>query len=126
MIKRTLFFVACCLAVTPVQAAQVDAATITKSIDAATADPVKTKAYCDLAAKFDEVGDDEKKAEAAGEQIDGYFQVLGADFEAAWDAGQNATEESAEGKAFDDAMTKLDAKCGGDSAAPPAGDAPKP
>ena len=116
--KRVLFFVGCCLVVTPVQAATVDAATITKSIDAATADPVKAKAYCDLAAKFDEIGDDEKKAEAASEQIDGYFQVLGADFEAAWDAGQNATEESSEGKAFDDAMTKLDATCGGAGAAP--------
>lgn len=124
--KRVLFFVGCCLAVTPVQAATVDAAAITKSIDAATADPVKAKAYCDLAAKFDEVGDDEKKAEAAGDQIDGYFKVLGADFEAAWDAGQNATEESPEGKAFDDAMTKLDATCGGAGDGPPAGGAPAP
>lgn len=117
--KRVLFIVGCCLAVTPAQAA-VDAATITKSIDAATADPAKAKAYCDLAAKFDEIGDDEKKAEAAGDQIDGYFKILGADFEAAWDAGQNATEESPEGKAFDDAMTKLDATCGGAGDAPPA------
>lgn len=124
--KRALFFVGCCLAVTPVQAAEVNAAAITKSIDAATADPVKAKAYCDLAAKFDEVGDDEKKAEAAGDQIDGYFKVLGAEFEAAWDAGQNATEESAEGKAFDEAMTKLDATCGGAGDAPPAGEAPAP
>jgi len=106
--KRALFAVACCLAVSPVQAAGVDAATITKSIDAATADPVKAKAYCDLAAKFDEVGDDEKKAEAAGSEIDAYFQTLGAEFEAAWDAGQNAEETSPEGKAFDAAMTKLD------------------
>ncbi|MBK9078080.1 MAG: hypothetical protein WBP38_04440 [Hyphomicrobium sp.] len=121
MMKRALFAVACCLAVSPVQAAGVDAATITKSIDAATADPVKAKAYCDLAAKFDEVGDDEKKAEAAGSEIDAYFQTLGAEFEAAWDAGQNAEETSPEGKAFDAAMTKLDATCG--AAAAPA-DAP--
>ncbi len=122
--KRALFVVACCLAVSPVQAAEVDAATITKSIDAATADPVKAKAYCDLAAKFDEIGDDEKKAEAAGDQIDGYFKVLGAEFEAAWDSGQNATEESAEGKAFDAAMTKLDATCGGGAGDAPADGAP--
>lgn len=126
MIKRALFVVACCLAVSPVQAAEVDAATITKSIDAAAADPAKTKAYCDLAAKFDEVGDDEKKAEAAGDQIDGYFKVLGPEFESAWDAGQNASEDSAEGKAFDDAMSKLDAKCGGGAEAPEGKDAPAP
>ncbi|MBR2537005.1 MAG: hypothetical protein IKE66_13125 [Hyphomicrobium sp.] len=126
MMKRVLFFVGCCLAVTPVQAAGVDAATITKSIDAATADPVKAKAYCDLAAKLDEIGDDEKKGEAASDQIDGYFKVLGADFEAAWDSGQNSTEDSAEGKAFDEAMTKLDATCGDTGAAPPAGGAPAP
>jgi hypothetical protein len=71
-----------------------------------------------MAAKFEEVGDDEKKAEAAGEAIDGYFQTLGPDFEAAWDAGQNADESSPEGKAFDAAMTKLDATC--DGAAAPA------
>lgn len=126
MIKRALFIVACCLAVSPAQAAEVDAATISKSIEAATADPVKAKAYCDLAAKFDEVGDDEKKGEAAADQIDGYFKILGSEFEAAWDAGQNATEESAEGKAFDEAMTKLDAKCGGAGEAPAGDKAPAP
>lgn len=126
MIKRALFVVACCLAVSPVQAAEVDAATITKSIDGATADATKTKAYCDLAAKFDEVGDDEKKAEAAGDQIDGYFKILGPEFEAAWDAGQNAAEDSAEGKAFDEAMSKLDAKCGGGAEAPAGKDSAAP
>ena len=121
VMKRALFAVACCLAVSPVQAADVDAAAITKSIEAAVADPMKAKAYCDLAAKFEEVGDDEKKAETAGAAIDGYFETLGKDFEAAWDAGQNAEESSPEGKAFDAAMTKLDATCG--DAAKPA-DAP--
>lgn len=122
VMKRVLFFVGCCLAVTPAQAAEVNAAAITKAVEAAAADPVKAKAYCELAAKFDEIADDEKKGEAASEQIDGYFQVLGADFEAAWDTGQNTTEDSAEGKAFDAAMTKLDATCGG-ADAPPAGEA---
>lgn len=113
MIRSTLVIFAFALAVTPAAAADVDAPTITKTIDAVAADPVKAKAYCDMAAKFEEIGDDEKKAEASGEEIDGYFKTLGADFESAWDAGQNADENSAEGKAFDEAMTKLDATCGG-------------
>lgn len=111
MIRSALAVLAIALAASPAVAAA-DAASITKSIEAAAADPVKTKAYCDMAAKFEEIGDDEKKAEAAGDEIDGFFKTLGADFEAAWDAGQNADENSPESKAFDEAMTKLDAKCG--------------
>ena len=111
VMKRALFVVTCCLFVSPVQAADVDAATVTKTIDAVAADPVKARAYCDLAAKFEEIGEDEKKAEAAGDQLDGYFKVLGSDFEAAWDAGQNSEETTDVGKAFDTAMSKLDVTC---------------
>lgn len=85
---------------------------IKTAIDAAAADPAKTKAYCDMAAKMEEVGDDQAKAEAAGDQIDGYFKVLGAEFEAAWTAGQDAPADSDQAKAFDESMTKLDDKCG--------------
>jgi hypothetical protein len=92
-------------------AAAVDAATITKSIDAAAGDAAKVKAYCDMSKKMEEVGDDDKKAEAAGTEVDGYFKALGPEFEAAWNAGQEAKEDAAEGKAFDEAMGKLDAKC---------------
>lgn len=92
-------------------AAPLSADAITKAIDAAAADAAKTKAYCSMSKKMEEIGDDEKKAEAAGDEIDGYFTTLGDDFEAAWDAGQDAADGSAEAKAFDDAMQKLDAKC---------------
>lgn len=117
MIRSTLLIVAVVLAASPAAAADMDAAAITKAIDAVAADATKTKAYCDMAAKFDEIGDDEKKAEAAGDEIDGYFKTLGPDFESAWDAGQNAEDNSAEANAFGEAMDKLDSKC-----APPAGD----
>lgn len=92
-------------------APKLSAADIKSSLDAVAADPTKTKAYCDMAKKMDEVGDDQKKAEAAGDQIDGYFKILGEDFENAWDAGQDAADGSAEAKAMDDGMTALDAKC---------------
>lgn len=122
MIKSTLAIVAIALAASPAAAADVDAATISKTIEAVAADPAKSKAYCDMAVKFEEIGDDEKKAEAAGDEIDGYFKTLGADFEAAWDAGQNADENSAEGKAFDEAMVKLESACGGGAGTDDGGD----
>ncbi len=108
--KFPLYVLACCLISAPAMAA-VDVATITTTIEQAAADPVKVKAYCDMSKKMEEVGDDDKKAEAAGDEIDGYFKTLGPDFDAAWSTGQEAKEDSAEAKAFDDAMTKLDAKC---------------
>jgi hypothetical protein len=121
---RLVSVLAICLLSQSAHAAGPDAATITKSIDAATADPVKTKAYCDMSKKMTDVGDDEKKAEAAGAEMDGYFKALGAEFEAAWNAGQEAKEDTVEGKAFDEAMSKLDAQCGGAPAAPATAPAP--
>ena len=111
VIKYALLAFAVLLAAPTAQAATVDAATITKSIEQTAGDPVKVKAYCDMSKKMTEVGDDDKKAEAAGPEIDGYFKTIGPEFEAAWNAGQEAGEDTPEGKAFDAAMTKLDAAC---------------
>ncbi len=91
--------------------AKMSAADIKSTLDAAAADPAKVKAYCAMSKKMDEVGDDQKKAEAAGDEIDGYFKVLGDDFENAWDAGQDAADNTPEAKAMDEGMTALDAKC---------------
>jgi hypothetical protein len=122
MKSRLLFVIAASMLASSAYAAGPDAAAITKSIDATAADPAKSKTFCDMSKKMADVGDDDKKAEAAGDEIDGYFKTLGTDFEAAWNAGQEAKEDSAEGKAFDEAMSKLDAKCGTAPAAaePPA------
>jgi hypothetical protein len=95
----------------PPEPPKLGAADITKFLGAAAADPAKVKAYCAMAKKMDEVGDDEKKAEAAGDEIDGYFNTLGEDFENAWDSGQDAKDGSPEAKAMDDAVAALDAKC---------------
>jgi hypothetical protein len=121
---RLVSVLAFCLVAPAAYAAAPDAATITKSIDAATGDPAKVKAYCEMSKKMTDVGDDDKKAAAAGAEIDGYFKALGADFEAAWNAGQEAKEDSVDGKAFDEAMSKLDAKCGAAPAAPASSPAP--
>jgi hypothetical protein len=64
-----------------------------------------------MSKKMDEVGDDEKKAEAASDEIDGYFNTLGEGFENAWDAGQDAADGTPEANAMDAAMTTLDGKC---------------
>ncbi len=90
---------------------KLSAADITKNLEAAVSDPAKVKAYCAMSKKMDEVGDDEKKAEAAGDEIDGYFKTLGDDFENAWDSGQDAADGTPEANAMDAAISKLDAKC---------------
>ncbi len=102
-----------CLFIAPAAYAAVSANAITKAIEDAASDATKAEAYCAMSKKMDEVGDDEKKAEAAGDEIDGYFKILGPDFEAAWDAGQDAADGTAEATAFDNAMQKLDERCKG-------------
>lgn len=106
------FYVALALVLAgPAGAAELTPEAITSAISSVAADPAKTTAYCAMSKKMEEVGDDEKKAEAAGDEIDGYFKTLGADFEAAWNGAQEASEDSPQSKAFEEAMTKLDDKC---------------
>ena len=99
--------------VTPAAAADVTVETINKTFEQVLSDPAKVTAYCAMSKKMDEVGDDEKKAEAASAEIDGYLKTLGTDFEATWNGAGEAKEDSPEAKAFDDQMNKLDEKCGG-------------
>jgi hypothetical protein len=94
---------------------KVDAAI--KSIQAAVADPAKMTAFCDL---IDLGGDDEDKAGAAvvekedpalEKQEDSFLAQLGADFEAAWDVGEELDENSADGKEYIAAIDALAEKC---------------
>ena len=112
MARLYALLLGCCLFIPAAHAAGFSADQITKAIDAVAADAEKAKAYCDMSKKMDEIGDDEKKAEAAGDQIDGYFKTLGQDFESAWDSGEDAADGTPEAKAFEAAMSKLDEKCG--------------
>lgn len=109
--SRISYFAAALIAMSSAAAAEMSAADVTKAVEGVSNDPAKVAAYCAMAKKMDEIGDDEKAAEAAGEEIDGYFKTLGADFEAAWAAAQESAEDSPQGKAFEDAMNKLDDKC---------------
>lgn len=96
-------------AAVPAQAADVDSAV--KTLEAVAADPAKQEAYCGLTATLDEVGEDQKKAKAAEEEIQGYFKTLGPEFDEAWSAGSELKEGSAELKKFDAALEKLDEPC---------------
>lgn len=108
--KFSLLLLSAALAL-PAVAAEMAPEAITKAIEAVAGDPAKVTAYCAMAKKMDEVGEDDKKAEAAGDEIDGYFKTLGPDFEAAWNGAQEAPEDSPQGKAFEAAMTKLEESC---------------
>jgi len=87
-----------------------------KTFGAVESDSAKLQAYCDMGKTMEEVGDDEKKLEAANDKIDGYFKTLGPDFETAWNSGENLKEDSEDAKALSEALDKLDAKCGGGAA----------
>ncbi|HET6389483.1 hypothetical protein [Hyphomicrobium sp.] len=90
---------------------KLSAAEIKTNLEAVASDPAKVKAYCAMSKKMDEIGDDEKKAEAAGDEIDGYFETLGDDFADAWDSAEEAADNSPEAKAMDEALSTLDSKC---------------
>lgn len=83
-----------------------------KTFAAVEADDAKLKAYCDMSKTMEEAGDDEKKLEAANSKIDESIKTLGADFETAWNTGENLKEDSPDAKAMSDALDKLDEKCG--------------
>jgi L-alanine-DL-glutamate epimerase-like enolase superfamily enzyme len=81
-----------------------------KTLEAVGADAAKLKQFCHLNKLFDNVR--EKEDAALEKQIEDAFEALGADFAAAWDVGDNADENTPEGKKFFDALSALTGKCG--------------
>ncbi|MFN0217408.1 MAG: hypothetical protein ACKVP4_01195 [Hyphomicrobium sp.] len=88
---------------------KVDAAV--KTFDAIGAAPDKLEAYCAMSKKMSEIGDDEKKAEAASAEMNGYYDKLGADFEEAFAAGDELPENSPDLEILSQSLTKLDEAC---------------
>ncbi|MBX9683343.1 MAG: hypothetical protein K2X41_06095 [Hyphomicrobium sp.] len=82
-----------------------------KTFDEVAANPDKRAAYCAMIKKMEEVGEDEKKAEAANAEMEGYFKTLGTEFEDAWSAGEGLKDGSPDLEVLDAAMTKLDESC---------------
>jgi hypothetical protein len=101
--------VAACLVAGPVFAAAPKIEAAVKTFKAVAADPGKLKTFCAMSKAMDSMGDkaDPKKEK----EIDGYMKQLGADFEAAWTAGDGIDENSADGKALNAALDDLSGKC---------------
>jgi hypothetical protein len=97
------------LAFSPALAAnpKVDAAV--KTFNAIGADAAKLKTFCARMKAEDAAGDNPSAAVKA--QIDGYSKQLGPDFVAAWNLGNEMDENSADGKAWNDALDDLAGKC---------------
>jgi hypothetical protein len=85
-----------------------------KTFEAVAADPGKLKTYCEMSKLSAGGGDDadDSKSEALDKQMQEYMKQLGQDFETAYEAGADLDPESADGKAYDAALDKLDDKCG--------------
>jgi len=108
--KRVVFAaVTVCLAIAPALAAspKIDAAV--KAFKAVGADPAKQKIFCDMSKAMDEAGD--KPSPAADAKINGYMKQLGSDFESAWGVADGLNENSADGKAYNNALDALAGKC---------------
>jgi hypothetical protein len=103
----------CGICLSPAFAANESVDTAIKTFDKVAADPAKMKTYCEMS-KLMSAGDDEDeaKAEELDKQMQGYMKQLGPDFESAFEAGADLDPDSADGKSYDAALDKLDAKCG--------------
>ncbi len=108
--KRVVFAaVAVCLAAGPAFAASPKVESAIKAFKAVSADPAKLKTFCDMSKVMDAMG--EKQDAAAEAKIQGFMKQLGADFETAWNSGNDLNENSADGKAFNAGLDDLAGKC---------------
>ncbi|MGQ0457758.1 MAG: hypothetical protein ACT4OU_11920 [Hyphomicrobium sp.] len=82
-----------------------------KTFEQIAATPDKLAAYCAMSKRMGEIGDDEKKAEAAADEMNGFYDKLGAEFEEAFAAGDELPENSPDIEVLSQALTKLDEAC---------------
>jgi hypothetical protein len=109
MIRVVAACVAVCLATYPVLAASPKIDSAVKTFKAVAADGGKLKTFCEMSKVMDAAG--EKQDAATDAKIAGYMKQLGADFEAAWNAGDGVDDNSADGKALNAALDDLSGKC---------------
>ena len=108
--KRTLIACAaivCGASLTVAASPEIDKAI--KTIQGVTADPAKMKLFCALDQVNDAAG--EKADPAHEKQVEEILGKLGPDFAAAWDAGDNLDDKSADGVEFSAAVEAASAKC---------------
>lgn len=92
-------------------AADASVDTAVKTFEGVAASPDKLAIYCQMSAKMNDIGDDDKKAEEAAEEMNGYFDKLGPEFEDAWGAGDKLPENSPDAETLSNALNKLDEAC---------------
>ena len=80
-----------------------------KTLKAVGADPAKMKTFCELSKVMVAVGD--KDDPVAEKQIEDLIKQLGSEFEAAWDAGDDLDENSADAKEYYAVVDALEEKC---------------
>jgi len=100
---------AVCLGVYSVLAASPKIEAALKTFKAVAADPGKLKTFCEMDSAMEAAA--EKKDKAAAGKIDALMKQLGPDFEAAWSAGNDLDEKSADAKAYGKGIDTLVGKC---------------
>jgi hypothetical protein len=100
-----------CVPVAFAASAKVESAT--KTFEAVGNDPAKLKTYCEMSKLMSSTddSDDEAKNDELDKQMQGFMKELGTDFEQAFEAGADLDPDSEDGKAYDAALDKVDAKC---------------
>ncbi len=97
------------LAAAPALAASPKIEAAVKTFKAVAGDAGKLKTFCAMSKVMESAG--EKEDPKIDAQIQGFIKQLGADFETAWNAGEDIDENSADGKAYNAALDDLSAKC---------------
>ena len=80
-----------------------------KSFRAIAADPAKLKTYCAMDSAMEAAA--EKKDKSAQGKVDTLMKQLGPDFKAAYEAGEDLDDNSADGKAYVAGLEALSSKC---------------
>lgn len=108
--RRTFYsLLAAALLVSPALAASPKIETAVKTFKAVAADPAKLKTFCEMTKAMASAG--EKEDKVAEEKIDALMKQLGSDFESAWTAGDELTDETPDGKAYLAGVDELVGKC---------------
>jgi len=113
-LTRWTCLVLCTLAAGPAVAAEPKIDAAIKTIVALGNDPAKLKTFCAMSkAMTDEENEkDATKVADIDKQVDGFMQALGPEFQSAWNAGEELSPETADGKEYYGALDALNAKCG--------------
>jgi hypothetical protein len=107
--RVVIAFAAVCLAITPAICANAQVESAKKTFQSISADPAKTKKYCEMAKVMEDAGDQADEATEA--KIQTLIKDLGPDFESAWNTGGELDENSEDAKVYNAALDELSNKC---------------